>query len=288
MKHFLNYMRMREWSDINRQLIETIKENRWRVNSAPAGYESLHKALLSAFLGHVGLKDENEYLGARQRRFSLFPGSGLFKSKPQWVISAFLVETTRVYARTNARVDPVWAEQAGKHLVKRRCFDPYWSKRAGRVLGYEQVTLYGLPLVQRRRIHYGPQDPELARELFIREALVNGHLNSNGRFLQRNRALIESLEGLEHKKRRRDILVDEEILFLWFDQRVPQGMHNAMDFEVWRKQAELEDPELLVLSEDDLVLDTGYEVCEQDFPDRLSICGVDLDLKLRLGAGPTG
>jgi ATP-dependent helicase HrpA len=283
--HFLNYMRMREWSDINRQLIESVKENKWRLNSDAAGYESLHKALLSAFLGHIGLKDENEYLGARQRRFSLFPGSGLFKSKPQWVISAFLVETTRVYARTNARVDPMWAEKAAGHLVKRRYFDPYWSKRAGRVLGYEQVTLYGLPLVQRRRIHYGPHDPELARELFIREALVNGHLNSKGRFLRQNRALIDSLEELEHKQRRRDILVDEQILYLWFDQRIPPSMHNAVEFEVWRKQAELEDPELLVLTEADLVADAEYAVCDQDFPDTMSICGVDLNLNYALSPG---
>ena len=284
-EHFLNYMRMREWSDICRQLFETIKENKWKVSSEAADYESLHKALVIAFVGQIGLKDEQEYLGARQRRFSLFPGSGLFKSKPQWVISAFLIETARVYARTNAKIDPAWVEQGAKHLLKRRYFDPYWSKKAGRVLGFEQVTLYGLPLVQRRRIHFGPHDPELARELFIREALVNGQLRTRGKFLERNRELIESLEALEHKQRRRDILVDEQTLFLIFEQRIPPAMHNAVDFEAWRKQAEREQPDLLILTEEDLTRDADYGVGAEDYPDTLAVDGARLDLDYSLAPG---
>ncbi len=284
-EHFLNPLRMREWSDVHTQLRDQARETRWPLPAGAADYTSLHRALTCAFLGHIGFKDEREYVGARQQRFSIFPGSGLFGRGPRWLVSALLVETARVYARVNARIEPEWAEAAGAHLVKRRYFDPYWSRRAGRVLGYEQVTLYGLPLVVKRRIHYGEVEPEAAREIFIREALVAGELNSKAKFLAYNRALIEAVQDLEARQRRRDLLTDETGLFEFFDRLIPAKICTAKAFERWRRGAEKERPKLLFLDRDRVMTRADHGIDGARFPDRLEIDGTSFRLIYELAPG---
>jgi ATP-dependent helicase HrpA len=287
-ERFVSYLRMREWSDLRRQLKELADESGWQPNAVAADYEPVHRALLTAFVGQIGLKDDKGYCGARQHRFQLFPGSGLFRSRPAWVMAAFLMETAQVYARVNARVQPEWIESVAAHLVKRRHFDPWWSRRSGKVMGYEQVTLYGIPLIERRRINYGVREPEQARELFIRGALVNAELNSKAPFLDHNRAMVGDVEDLEDRQRRRDLLVDEALLFEFFDRRVPDEMNTAKAFEKWRREVEAGDPEFLFYRETDLMSRSDHGVETEDYPDHIGINGVDLPLSYRLDPGQPG
>ena len=286
--NFLSYMRMREWWDIRRQLADMAKESGWKLNrkgDGPATYEALHRALVTAFIGQLGLKDEREYRGERNRRFSIFPGSGLFARGPKWLVSAFLVETTRVYARINARIEPAWAEQAAEHLVKRRYYDPRWSAKSGRVVGYEQVTLNGLMLVARRRVHYGPHDPEIARELLIRDGLVPGNIRSKGKFLTHNAGVIDEVRELEERQRKRDLLVDDEVLFQFFDERLPAGIHTTRAFERWREKAEAKAPDLLKLDPGYVLMRDDHGVDGGSFPDHLDVDGARVPLEYRLAPG---
>ncbi|KAF1855554.1 hypothetical protein Lal_00004301, partial [Lupinus albus] len=231
-KNFLNYMRLREWRDAHRQLTLICRELKLSINKEPADYPRVHKALLSGLLSQIGQKSEDgDYLGARQRRFWIHPSTVIAKKRPQWIMAAELVETTKLFARMVAKIDPDWLEPLASHLVKKNHLEPHWEKRRGQVVAYEQVTLYGLIVVGRRPVHYGPIDPPVARELFIREGLVRGEIHSRAKCLAANRQLLERLDELEAKARRRDILADEETLFGYYAARLPEDIYQTASFE---------------------------------------------------------
>ncbi|RCV51954.1 ATP-dependent RNA helicase HrpA [Marinitenerispora sediminis] len=266
---FLNYLRVREWQDIYGQLRQVVKTLGITVNSAPADPQKVHVSLLSGLLSHVGLKDpdKHEYLGARGARFAIFPGSGLFKKQPRWVMAAELVETSRLWGRMAARIEPEWAENLAGHLVKRTYSEPHWEKNQGAVMAYEKVTLYGVPLVAQRKVNYGRIDPRLSRELFIRHALVEGDWHTHHAFFHANRRLLEEVEDLEHRARRRDILVDDETLFDFYDQRLGEECVSARHFDSWWKRARRDQPELLNFEKSMLINDRAGDVSEDDYPD---------------------
>ena len=268
---YLNYLRIREWQELESQLRQTAKQLKLTVG-APADEpdaDGIHQALLSGLLSHIGLRDpdKRDYLGARNTRFSIFPGSGLFRKQPQLVMSAELVETSRLYARVNAAIAPEWAEELGAHLVKRSYSEPHWSKRRASVLAHERVTLYGVPLVADRLVSYGKVDPAVSRELFIRHALVYGEWSTRQRFMARNRELLADVEELEHRARRRDIMVDEHTLFDFYDARVGAEVVSGAHFDTWWKTARQRDPELLTFDPAMLVNESADAVAEQDYPD---------------------
>ena len=266
----LNYLRIREWQELEQQLRQIAKQlgiDRAARRRHP-DEDAVHQALLAGLLSHIGLRDPDrrDYLGARNTRFSVFPGSGLFKKQPQFLMSAELVETSKLYARVNAAVKPEWAEELGAHLVKRTYSEPHWSKKRAAVLGYERVTLYGVPLVTDRLTSYAKVDPALARELFIRHALVYGEWSTRHRFLDDNRALLEEAEELEHRARRRDIVVDEHTLFDFYDARVGEDVVSGAHFDAWWKRARQPQPDLLTFDPAMLVHE-GAAVDAADFPD---------------------
>jgi ATP-dependent helicase HrpA len=285
-QEFLSFVRMREWHDLHQELHGLVTEMGLRPNESPADYGALHRALLSGLLGNLGNRQEDRtWLGARGRRFFIFPGSGLFKQGPRWLMAAELVETSKVYARTVAKIEPEWIESLARHLVKRSYADPHWEKRAAQVAATERVTLYGLTIVAGRKINYGPIDPVESRTLFIRHALVRQEYHCSAPFFRRQRELIAEIEQLEAKTRRRDLLVDEDTLFRFYDERLPPGIYSGPGFEQWRKQAERENPELLFLTREILLnQDTAPDTGEQ-FPDRLDLDGLQLPLSYRFMPG---
>lgn len=234
---FLNYLRVREWQDIYTQLRQVVKELGLRINSVAADYRSVHCALLTGLLSHVGQKDveKQEFTGARNARFAIFPGSGLFKKPPKWAIVAELVETSRLWGRIAAKIEPEWIEPLAQHLVKYSYSEPHWEKAQGAVMATEKVTLFGLPIVMARRVNYGSIDAAVSRELFIRHALVEGDWQTRHAFFRENLRLRSEVEELEHKSRRRDILVDEETLFQFYDQRISHEVVSAKHFDSWWK-----------------------------------------------------
>ncbi|GLW95051.1 ATP-dependent RNA helicase HrpA [Actinokineospora globicatena] len=284
---FLNYLRIREWQDIHSQLRQVTKQLGVTPNEVPAEPRNVHIALLSGQLSHIGFRDPagKEYIGARNAKFAVFPGSALFKKPPRWVVAAELVETTRLWGRICARVEPEWVEPLAEHVVKRTYSEPHWEARQGSVVATERVTLYGLPLVVDRKVHYGRIDPEVSRELFIRHALVEGDWQTRHHFFRDNRALLREVEELEHRARRRDILVDDETLFQFYDQRIPAEVVSGRHFDTWWKKARHDEPDLLTFSKTMLVNDTAADVREQDFPDALSQRGLTLPLTYRFEPG---
>lgn len=269
-RHFLNYLRLREWRETHRQLLLTCRDLQMTFNSQPAGYDAVHRALLAGLLSHLGNKTEDgDYMGARQRRFLLHPSSALAKKRPAWVMVAELTETTRLYGRIAARIEPQWVEPLAAHLTRTSHSEPHWEKRRGQVVAYEQVTLFGLIIVPRRKVHYGPIDPVVSRQIFIRQALVAGEWHGRAAFNRANQALLEELDQLEAKARRRDILVDEETLYRYFDQRVPDNIHQLAGFERWLKRASQQEPKLLHMTRDDLLQREADEVSAQQYPDTL-------------------
>ena len=269
----LNYLRVREWQDFESQLRQVAKQVGLKPGHAGSESEGLdddgiHQALLSGLLSHIGLRDldRRDYLGARGTRFSIFPGSGLFKSQPDLVMAAELVETSRLYARQNAAIDPVWAERLGGDLVKRTYSEPYWSKKRESALAHERATLYGVPLVADRVVPLGRHQPDVARELFVRHALVLGEWRARHRFFETNRRLLEEAEQLEHRARRHDIVVDEETLFDFYDARIPAGVVSGAHFDTWWKQERRTSPELLTFDPTMLVHE-GASLEAGDFPD---------------------
>nr|WP_286196329.1 ATP-dependent RNA helicase HrpA [Thalassotalea sp. G20_0] len=285
-KQFLSFMRMREWRDLHRQLTLACKDLQFRLNDSPASYGDVHKSLLSGLLSQLGSKDdEADYMGARNRRFYLFPASTLYKRKPKWVMAAELVETSRLFARTNAKLEPQWIEPLATHLVKRNYFEPHWEKKRAQVVAFEQVTLYGLIIVGRRRVNYGPIDPVVAREIFIREALVEGHFDSKGAFQKHNLALIDEVDELEAKSRRRDILVDSDTLYHFYDALIPADICNGAGFEQWRKGAERQKPDLLHLTKDYLMQHEAEHITVNRYPDRFRWEGLELPLSYHFAPG---
>ncbi|HEX5089224.1 MAG TPA: ATP-dependent RNA helicase HrpA [Nocardioides sp.] len=281
-REYLNYLRVREWQDFESQLRQVCKEMEIRVGR-PADVpdaDGIHQSLLAGLLSHIGLLEERdrrdsarprgprEYLGARGARFAIFPGSALHRKNPQYLMAGELVETSRLWARQNAAIKPEWAEQLGSHLVKRTYSEPHWSKKRASVMAYERVTLYGVPLVADRLTAYGRIDPALSRELFIRHALVYGEWSSQHRFLETNRRLLEEAEELEHRARRRDIVVDEHTLFDFYDERVGAEVVSGAHFDQWWKQERRSRPDLLTFDSSMLTRDTAEQVTEDDYPER--------------------
>ena len=303
-KEFLNYLRVREWQDFESQLRQVAKEMGVAgatgpdphsgsgaagagtdvvaedSESAPYDADGIHQALLSGLLSHIGLLEEREkdkrgpreYLGARGAKFAIFPGSGLYRKNPQFVMAGELVETSRLWARQNAGIKPEWAEQLGRHLVKRTYSEPHWSKKRAAVMAFERVTLYGVPLVADRPVNFGSIDPALARELFIRHALVYGEWSQlasgrGHRFYEKNLRLLQEAEELEHRARRRDIVVDEHTLFDFYDARVGAEVVSGAHFDQWWKQTRREQPELLTFDPAMLTHDTAAQIREADYPE---------------------
>jgi ATP-dependent helicase HrpA len=281
---YINYLRVREWQDIDSQLRQIGKSAGLALNSAPADPQRIHQSLLAGLLSHVGLKDAEpgeagrgtrtpgrrpwfEYLGARGARFAVFPGSVLFKKPPQWVMAAELVETSRLWGRIVARIEPEWAESMAQHLVRRHYSEPHWSKKRAAVMAYERVTLYGVPLVAQRSVNFGRINPEMSRELFIRHALVEGDWDTRHAFFHDNRALLEEVADLEHRARRRDIVVDDETLYEFYDQRIPPDVVSGAHFDSWWKKARRSEPELLTFTASMLVNDAAADVSDDEYPD---------------------
>jgi ATP-dependent helicase HrpA len=271
-ENFLSYPRMREWRDVHAQLEETLE---WAESSVrpekPEGYRAIHRALLAGLLGNVGTRDEEgAYTGARGIKFWVHPGS--WTKKPgKWIVAAELVETTRLFARTVASIEPRWLEELGAHLVKRSVSDPHWEKDRGEVVALERGTLYGLPVYVNRRVPFAPHDPDLARDLFIRSALVEGDFDTRAQFFAHNRRLVAEIERLEHKSRRPDILVDDELIHAFYDERIPKEINSSEAFERWRRRAEAARPRLLHLAREDLMRHEAAGITTQNFPPALEL-----------------
>ncbi|MFD7474289.1 ATP-dependent RNA helicase HrpA [Streptomyces sp. NPDC059837] len=279
-QEYLNFLRIREWQDIYTQLRTVAKQMGIHLNEDDAAEQSVHVSLLAGLLSHVGMKDvketggesgrstgKNEYLGARNAKFAIFPGSALFKKPPRFVMSAELVETSRLWARVNARIEPEWIEPLAEHLLKRTYSEPHWEKDQAAVMAYEKVTLYGVPIVAQRKVNYGRIDPETSRDLFIRNALVEGDWRTHHKFFADNRKLLTEVEELEHRARRRDILVDDETLFDFYDQRVPAHVVSGAHFDSWWKHKRHDEPELLDFERSMLINERAGDVSKDDYPD---------------------
>ncbi len=266
---FLNYLRVREWQDVNSQLRQVARTFGIRSSSAPDDPDNIHRSLLAGLLSHIGLKDpeRQEYQGARNARFAISPGSALFKKPPRWVMAAELVETSRLWGRVAARIEPEWAESLGQHLVKRTYSEPHWEQPAGAVMALEKVTLYGVPIVASRRVNYGRIDPPLSRELFIRHALVQGEWETHHQFFHANRRLLEEVSDLEARARRRDILVDDQALFDLYDRRLPAEIVSTRHFDAWWKRTRASRPDLLSFEKSMLIKQGAGGVSERDYPD---------------------
>ncbi|MEW2614502.1 ATP-dependent RNA helicase HrpA [Streptomyces sp. NPDC047880] len=271
-QEYLNFLRIREWQDIYSQLRTVAKQMGIHLNEDDAPADRIHLSLLAGLLSHIGMKDvkegaKNEYLGARNAKFAVFPGSALFKKPPRFVMSAELVETSRLWARVNAKIEPEWVEPLAAHLVKRTYSEPHWEKDQAAVMAYEKVTLYGVPIVAQRKVNYGRIDPEISRELFIRNALVEGDWRTHHKFFSDNRRLLTEVEELEHRARRRDILVDDETLYDFYDQRIPEHVVSGAHFDSWWKHKRHEQPDFLDFEREMLINEKAGEVTKADYPD---------------------
>ena len=266
---FLNYLRVREWQDVDSQLRQVVRTLGIRLSSSPDDRRGIHLSLLAGLLSHVGLRDSErqEYLGARNARFAIFAGSALSRKQPRWVMAAELVETSRLWARVVARIEPEWLETLAPHLLKRTYSEPHWDRDRGAVMAYERVTLYGMPIVTSRKVNYGRIDPALSRELFIRHALVDGDWQTHHKFFHHNRGLLDEVEDLERRARRRDIVVDDETLFDFYDRRVGQEVVSARHFDSWWKKLRASRPDLLDFERSMLVKRGAHGVDQLDYPD---------------------
>ncbi|MGV9357975.1 ATP-dependent RNA helicase HrpA [Streptomyces misionensis] len=271
-QEYLNFLRIREWQDIYTQLRTVAKQMGIHLDEKDAPADRVHVSLLAGLLSHVGMKDvregnKNEYLGARNAKFAIFPGSALFRKQPKFVMSAELVETSRLWARVNAKIEPEWVEPLAGHLLKRTYSEPHWEKDQAAVMAYEKVTLYGVPIVAQRKVNYGRIDPEVSRELFIRNALVEGDWRTHHKFFADNRKLLSEVEELEHRARRRDIVVDDETLYDFYDQRVPEHVVSGAHFDSWWKRKRHEQPDYLDFEREMLIRESAEAVTKADYPD---------------------
>ncbi|HSH28328.1 MAG TPA: ATP-dependent RNA helicase HrpA, partial [Thiohalobacter sp.] len=288
-RQYLSWARLREWKDIHGQLLGLVREMELQLNAQPADYAAIHRALLSGLLGNLAFKGEGqEYTGARGIKLHLFPGSGLFRKPPKWIMAAELVETGRQYARTVARIEPQWVEHLAPHLVRRSWRDAHWEQKRGRAVADEQVSLYGLVLVPARRVDYSRVDPKAARELFIRGALVQGEYRTRLGFHQHNRALIAAVEELEAKSRRQDILIDAAVLYDYFDRLVPAAVSNAPEFERWYKRAVPQQQQAFHLSRETLMQHAAGHITGEAYPARLELGGLSLALQYHFEPGHAG
>ncbi|WP_375177041.1 ATP-dependent RNA helicase HrpA [Marinobacter mobilis] len=286
-KHFLSWMRMREWRDIHRQLTLICRDQKLAMNTRAAGYADVHRAILSGLLGQVALKlEKKEYLATRNRKVTIFPGSKVAKTAPKWIVAAEVVETSRVFARMVARIEPEWVEPLAGHVVKRHYFEPHWERKRAQVVGFEKISLYGLDIVPRRRVVYSKIDPVESRNMFIRRALVEGDFDSKAPFLKRNQSLLEDIENLEKKIRRRDLVVDDEVLVAFYDRQVPDTVVSGAHFETWWKSLDTDALKSMELREDDVLQRPIDEDAEQQYPDMLEWEGVQYPLSYQFE--PTG
>jgi len=272
-KNFISWMRVREWIDTYNQIKQMLSNLKLTLNTTAATYEQIHQSLLIGLLANIGFKDEGkEFLGARSKKFNVFPGSALFKSPPKWIMAAEIVETSRVYARTNARIDVAWVEDKAKHLLKYHYSNPHWEKKRTQVVALEQATLYGLVIHADKKISYGRINPGEAKEIFIRCALIQGDFDSKARFYTHNRQLLDELETLEAKSRRRDIIVDENVLYGFYDSRLPDDINSGASLDKWLRHNPGEEKKLF-LSTEDLMREDATLVSDAMFPDHLGMNG---------------
>ncbi|HRI63019.1 MAG TPA: ATP-dependent RNA helicase HrpA [Polyangium sp.] len=281
--NFLSLVRMREWADVHQQIGQIVKDMGIVGNGGPANGDAIHRALLPGLLSKIGMwnQEAKAYIGARQVRFQLHPASGLSKKPPAWVVAAELALTSQLFARTAAKIDPTWLEEAAGELCRRHYGDPHWEEKSAQVMAKENVSLYGLPIVRDRKVHYGPKDPAASRDIFITHALVRQEYKTKGRFMEHNQKLFEQVHRLRDKARRSDMLADDHALSLFFQSRVPEGIHSGKTFETWRKEAEAKNPKLLELSLSDVLLDEAAELSPERFPDVLELQGMHLPLAYR-------
>jgi ATP-dependent helicase HrpA len=285
--HFLSYVRMREWDDIHEQIVRVMRELEFAPNAQPASGEQIHRALLPGLLSKIGMwnPEARNYLGARQTRFVIHPGSALGKKPPTWVMAAELVETSQLFARTVAKLDPVWVEAVAGPLCRRSHGDPHWEQKAGQVIAREQVTLFGLPIVKSRPVPYALHDPALCRELFITHALCRHEYVTKGAFMEQNRVVQAEVQRLRDKARKSDMFADEDALFAFFDRKLPASVVSGKTFEAWRREAEARDPKVLVLSLGDLLVADDRDLSPAQFPDELVFGGTKLPLAYRFDPG---
>jgi ATP-dependent helicase HrpA len=285
--NFLSFKRMREWEDIYDQIVRVMRELEFRPNDQPASAEQIHRALLPGLLSRIGMwnPEARVYIGARQTRFMIHPSSGLARKPPAWVVAAELVETSQLFARSVAKIDPTWLENAAGPLCKRSHGDPHWEQKQAQVMAREQVTLYGLPIVKDRGVAYAPFDQALCRELFITHALVRHEYATQGAFMDHNRRLLDEVQRLRDKARRSDMFADEYALYECFDKRLPDSVHSGKTFEDWRRTAEARDRGVLELSLADVLLDEAHALSPEHYPDQLVVRGTTLPLAHRLEPG---
>jgi len=285
-KHFLAYMRLREWRELHRQYFLAIKPLLSDKQPHEASYDALHQALLSGFLGNIGRHEEKrEYQGCRNRRFMVFPGSALAKGRVKWLVASELVETQQVYARNCARIDPAWIEPIAGHLVKKSWSEPHWEKKRAQVCAFEKVTLYGLEIVARRKVNFAHIDPVVSREIFIRSGLVEGEYQGRVKAVEHNRALMSRLEAIEDRTRRRDVLIDDEQLYQLYDRLIPDHIVSGASFEKWFRKLDQHQQETLHFSENDLTREAAPEFNPADFPDYLENNGIRFPLRYQFDPG---
>ena len=291
--HFVSYLRLTEWRDVHTQLVAQLTDAGWNwTQTLPKTfdkprYEALHRALLAGLLSNIGTRAEegDGYAGARGTQFVLHPSSGLAKNRPKWVLAAELTETSRLFARCAARVEPEWIEDVAGDRVERTYFDPHWDAKRGDIVASGRVQLFGLTLVARRPVAFGPIDATAAHEIFIREAMVPGELGVAAPFLAHNRKLIADIAQLEHKARRADVLVDDESIAAFYRERVPPDIYSRAGFEVWRIEAERREPKLLWMTRDALMRHAAAGITEELYPETLAMAGAVLPLAYRHAPG---
>ena len=276
-QNFVNIRRVREWRDTHTQLHTTVAEHRWQLNTKPASYEQIHMSMLAGLLGNVGCKqdDEEVYLGARGIKFYRHPGAHLSKKPGRWTVVSELVETTRLFGRGIANIEASWLEQVGAHLLRKQLLDPHWEKKSAEVIALERATLYGLVIYSGRRVPFGKVDPQSAREIFIREALVHGQWETNLPFLAANHKMIAKVEELEHKSRRQDVLVDDELIFAFYDQQIPADVCSGRLLEAWYRKEYQRQPQLLLLTREELMRHEAAGITTQAFPKTIRLGGTD-------------
>lgn len=290
-RRFLSPRRLREWREVEGQLRMLVTDLGWRMNTAPATYEEVHRSLLTGLLGNIGSKTVESdfrappYAGARGIKFWIWPGSVRAKKAGRWVLAGQIIETTKLYARCVADIDAEWIEAAAGSLIRRAWSEPHWEKRRGEVVAMERGTLYGLTIYQQRRVSFAPHDPKLARELFIREALVAGELDAKLSFFQHNQRLVREIEELEHKTRRPDVLVDDELIFSFYDRELPQDVCSLKTLEKWLAEERKKNPKVLELTKDELMRHGAEGVTNEWFPKSIRMAGIDMTLSYQFEPG---
>ncbi len=281
--NFISWMRMREWIDTHRQVHKMLKELTFKFNSSEADYSQIHRALLTGFLSQIGFKEEgHEYQGCRQRKFHIFPGSGLFNKGPKWVLASEIVETQKVYARSLAKIEPQWISEKAQHLLKHSYEQAHWEKKSSQVAAIRKSSLYGLLVNPGSKVNFGPIDPQLSREIFIRHALVQGDFNCRHDFFLHNQKLVEDIENLEARSRRRDILVDEEDVYAFYEQRLPDDIYSGPQLNRWlRKNSSSE----LFLQKEDLMKQDANHVTDNLFPATLNLNSIQYPLEYHFDPG---